>query len=238
MGRPKKEVGTSIAPSTTIVKKPTAKELELENQVKQLQEMMLEMKKMMAVKKEEPTRVDALPIKGEYGELVAPIGETAEEVPFRQYIRVMSLTNHRLTVSTEGFGNGTVFNFVNYGQIHSILYEDLAKIIHNNSRFAKEGYFFIMDSRVIKIHNLEADYAKILDKNKIDNILNMDVEVIRNLVRNTTPHIKNTIVSMVVDKITNGENVDLNKVRAISVESGKDIDAMVRTLSSFNNTEE
>jgi len=235
MGRPKKEVvpSTTATPIKEVVKKPSAKETELESQVKQLQEMMLEMKKMMTAPK-----VDALPAVGNYGELVAPIGEESVDVPFRQYIKVMSLTNHRLTLSTEGFGNGTVFNFINYGQVQSILYEDLAKIIHNNERFAKEGYFFIMDSRVIKIHNLENEYSKILDKNKIDNILNMDVDSVRTLLRNTTPHIKNTIASMVIEKLTNSEDIDLNKVRVISTESGKDIDAIVKSLSNFNQPSE
>jgi len=230
MGRPRKIVDTqeAIKPTKSV---ETAKEKRLENEVNELKNTVKQMQEMMMAQTK--TTV-AMP---EYGNMVAPVGETVD-VPFRQYIKVMSLTKHRLTISTEGFGNGTVFNFTEYGQVQSILYEDLAKIIHNNSRFAREGYFVVMDPRVIKIHNLENEYSKILDKKTIDNILDLDADNIRTLVKNTTPHIKNTIVSTVVEKLLANEYVDLNKVRIVSTESGQDIDSMVRGINSFKQVDE
>lgn len=242
MARTKKEpvteeINTVKTPVKKTVPQKSVKEKELEAQLKELQKMMEEMKKAM-FSAPAPTSIASLNPNGNYGDIVAPIGEPQEEVPFRQYIRVMSLTNHRLTISTEGYGNGTVFNFVAYGQIQSILYEDLAKIIHNNERFAREGFFFIMDRRVVKIHNMEADYAKILTKEQIDNVLNLSLDSIREVVRNTTPHIKETIASIVLSKLLAGEFIDLNKVRVISTETGKDIDAIVRNVTSSNENED
>jgi len=238
MANVKKETTTTTKPkATTTNPKVTAtaksvKETELENQIKELQDMMLSMQKLVA----QTQAVKNIP-KEEYGEIVAPINEIEEQVPFRQYIRVMSLTPHHLTLSTEGFGNGTVYNFVNYGQIQSILYEDLAKIIHNNPRFAREGYFYIMDERVIRIHNMVDDYNKILKKEQIDNILNLDANIIRDLLRKSSQHIKNTVSQIVLAKLIAGEDIDLNKIRVISVESGKDIDAIMKRTEELNNTE-
>jgi hypothetical protein len=123
MGRPKKEpvvtVPTSVPKITSKV--VNSKEAELQKQIKQLQDMMEEMQKALAVKIEVASTQLTKVSREEYGEIVAPVGENIEQVPFRQYIRVMSLTTHRLTLSTEGYGIGTLYNFTNYGQIQSIL---------------------------------------------------------------------------------------------------------------------
>lgn len=229
---PVKKTVTKTAP------KVDAKTVALEKQVLEMQEMMKKMQEMLISKTEVAPAPKILYNAQDFGYEIPPIAQSQEDVPFRQYIRVMSLTNHHLTVSTDGYGNGTVYNFINYGQVQSIIYEDLAKIIHSNPRFAKEGYFFVMDPRVVRIHNMEKDYEKILNKQTIDNILDMSAETIKALVHNTTPHIKKTIASMVIEKLTNGEEIDLNKVRVISLESGTDIDEIMKTINMPNIDEQ
>ncbi len=249
MGRPRKTdtvsnntetktTSTTAKKSTATAKSPREKQLEsevteLKNLVKDLQEIVMKTVKTDSEVANAPVEKREQYFDG--GD--SPLAETVE-IPFRQYVRVMSLTKHKLTVSTEGFGNGTVYNFTNYGQVQSIIYEDLAKIIHNNERFAREGYFLILDPRVVKIHNLEEQYSKIVDKKTIDNILNLDVNSIQNIVSKTSPHIKNTIVATVVEKILNNEQVDLNKVNVISVSSGKDINEIIKHMTGLTRTSE
>jgi hypothetical protein len=226
-----------VVPIKKTVPKTDPKTVALEKQVLEMQEMIKNMQTMLTSKMEVVSSPKILRNAEDFGYEIPPMAQSQEDVPFRQYIRVMSLTNHHLTISTDGYGNGTVYNFINYGQIQSIIYEDLAKIIHSNPRFAKEGYFFVMDPRVVRIHNMEKDYEKILNKQTIDNILDMSVETIRSLLHNTTPHIKNTIASMVIEKLSSGEDIDLNKVRVVSIESGKDIDEIMKIINKPNENE-
>jgi len=156
--------------------------------------------------------------------------EIPEEIPFRQYIKVMSLTNNRLSLSTERHGRGTVYNFSEFGQIQSIFYDDLAKIIHNNKRFTEQGCFYILDKRVIRLHNLEGFYEKFLSKQQIEGIMSLDLATMTKLLENTSQHIKNTVASIVLEKMMAGEGLDLNKVSVISKLSGKDVSAILRNI--------
>jgi hypothetical protein len=75
---------------------------------------------------------------------------------------------------------------------------------------------------------MEEDYTKILTKEKIDNILNMGIDDIKNLLHNASQHIKDTVATIVIAKLLSGEIIDLNKVRVISIETGKDIDEVLK----------
>lgn len=239
MARPKKEtVVSNTSTKTTTPRqatKPTQREKDLEAQVASLTKMMQELQKMIGAKEEAPQSVPETP--QTLNEIFSlPTEQVQEAIPFREYIRVMSLTNHRLSISTEAYGQGTVYNFTNFGQVQSIFYDDLAKIIHNNDRFTREGYFYILDPRVIRIHNLVDDYKKIVDKDTIANILNLPIEKIRTVMNNSSSHCRKTIASMVLDKLLEGGPVDLNKVRVISETSGSDIEEIVKKIKEAHES--
>lgn len=149
--------------------------------------------------------------------------ETIEEIPFRKFIRVMSLTNHKLTLSTEGRGRGTLYNFTNFGQTISIIYEDLAKIIHNNSKFTRNGYFVILNNDVVKLHGLEDDYKKVLTKDQLMNAIDSDFAKLSAILEKSSTHMKETIASIMLDKLSAGDNIDLNKINLVGKAIGKDL---------------
>ena len=196
---------------------PNSEVEELKDRIKQLEELML---KSLEVKAE------PLPSP------VVKIEENTEEIPFRNFIKVMSLTNNRLTLATEGTGKGTLYNFTEFGEIQPIMYEDLAKIIHNNQRFSREGMFYIMNPQVVKLHGLTKFYEKFASKEVILNIFDLQGNEMADLFKNTTVQIQETIVSIIVEKIRDGENVDLNRLQIISDIYGKDINAMARSTDS------
>lgn len=145
------------------------------------------------------------------------------DIPFRKFIKVMSLVNHKLALSTEGKGRGIVYHFTQFGEIQPIMYEDLSKIIHNQKRFAQNGVFFIMSNEVVKLHGLTNFYSKILGKDTIENILDLSIEKIKELFSNTTKQIQQTIVSIIYERLDNGEEIDWNKIKTISDIYGEDI---------------
>jgi hypothetical protein len=188
----------------------TQKEMKLEQELENLKKMVEDL-------------IASRPIVASLNPVVTQKQEEENEIPFRKFIKVISLTNHTLTLSTEGHGVGTEYNFVEFGEIQNILYEDVAKIIHNNQKFTRNGAFMILDDRVIKLHNLTSYYEKFLDKDIITNILNFDADKIKEMFSKTTPRIQDAIVSLIVEKIHNGQDVDLNKVQILSDIYGKDI---------------
>jgi hypothetical protein len=82
----------------------------------------------------------------------------------------------------------------------------------------------INDTRVVADNYLEESYKKFLDINKINHIIDFDIETIRSMISNTTKAIQETIVLLIAEKINKGEYVDMNKVDAIGKSCTNPID--------------
>lgn len=205
--------------------RPSTKKAELNetDKLKQEIEELKNMIKMMTSKKEEfaPIVEEESNDEDEYMS-IAP----------NKLIPIISLTNHLLVLSTERFGNGRVYEFNSFGQTRRIVYEDVIGIIHSQERFAKEGAFFIADKDVVKLHGLSEAYNSLLDKKRIDKILDLDSMQLKNVFNNSSKLQKETIVSIIRKKAKNGEDLDLNKVDIISKIYGEDI------LEFMNNENE
>lgn len=132
-----------------------------------------------------------------------------------QQIRVVSLSDGGVTLCTERFGKGKSFRFDKFGHFRPITYSDLQDIISANRELIESGVVYICNKDVIKNNYLTECYQKFLDVKTIENILTFDEDTIRNMIANTTVPIQETVISIVVDKIVNGEYVDMNKVRII-----------------------
>ena len=132
------------------------------------------------------------------------------------YINVISLIFIPLTISTLGLGKGHKFDFSYFGQIKSILYGDIVGIIENQQSFLENGYFYIMDKRVIRRHGLDEIYNKILNKEKIDEILTWKKDVAIPLYESAPQAQREMINTALILKIIEGEKIDLNVIDAIS----------------------
>jgi len=214
---------TDVAPKTDEVAELKNKLLEMQDMINKL--MMTQTTPVEVTKNETPVNTSSYK-------------EESEEIPFRTFIKVMSLTNNKLTISTEGYGKGTLYNFIDFGEIQPIMYEDVAKIIHNNQHHARNGAFYIMNPQVVKLHGLTNYYEKLLTKDTILNILNLSGDEMTHLFKGTTKQIQETIVSLLVERIVNDEYVDLNKLQIISNAYGKDINSMAQEIKKHNNKTE
>ena len=65
--------------------------------------------------------------------------------------------------------------------------------------------FYIMDKNVVRNHGLTYFYKNILTKEKIINILDYNKDIIIEFFKNTSNIQQETIVSILIDKIKNGE---------------------------------
>lgn len=160
-----------------------------------------------------------------------------KEIPQNSKITVISLCPYALNLSTQGSGKGNIFRFDEFGETKKIMYKELYYILEAQKKFLKEGYFYVADKRVIKAHGLEDIYAKILDRDKIDKILsgkNIDASV--SMFKSAGEAQKEIIVQMIIDKITSGEDVDLNLVDKLARASGINIQDKVDFVNELKES--
>jgi len=232
----KKDMVKSTQPNKETDNVKSAKEIELESKLLKMEEMLRQLiqEKESQSNNNEPKQAE--PMQAEpIHQKVATNAEELDEIPFKTFIKVMSLTNHTLTLATEGMGRGKLYNFVDFGQMQNIMYEDVENIVHNNRSFAEDCKFVILHPTVPRLLSLEKSYEKLLDKKTIEEILLInDKNKIKDIFSNTTKSIQETIVSIITEKIINDESVDLNNIAVISDLYGKDIYTMAKEAKSRN----
>jgi len=196
-------------------------EQELQNTKNELEEIK-KMLQTMALNKNDLTIKNEVEVQeNEYDEYV--------DIPANKYIKVISLTNHQLVLTTQPNGQGKSYIFNRFGDARNIIFSDLQDVVHNQERFAREGKFYIADKHAIRVLGLELEYDKLLDRKGIESILTFDNETISSIFSSATIAQKEAIVSLLVGKIKmGGENIDLNKVDVISRVCGKNIIEMAR----------
>lgn len=188
--------------------------LELKNKIEQLEKMIAELT---------TSKANTEVVKNQKLE---PIDSEYIDIPLNKVVKVMSLYVGGLNLKTSE--NGKTFRFNNFGDIQPIMYNDLVQIMNHQHRFAKEGYFLILDKDVIKAHTLEDDYKKLLDAKQIQNILDYDDETISQFFKSTTQNIRESIISIVVNKINSETGIDKNKLHLLSELYGADLFAYAR----------
>lgn len=154
------------------------------------------------------------------------------EIRPNKYIKVMSLNFGKLVLTTEGKGQGKVFTFNKFGDVKNIVYADLANLIHHSQSFAEQGRFYIFDKNVVRNHGLVEYYNKFMTKEKIEHILDENRDEVISLFTNTTEAQRESIVNILIKKIIDGEDVDINKVDIISRIYGKNVYDIARDKMS------
>lgn len=197
--------------------------------MKQVEELQ---KQLIAIQKKENTQ-NSQPI------------STPEETPKetkkidgREYIRVMSLSNIPLNLTTEPMGRGRVFQFAKFGEVKKIMFDDLVKIAYNHPTFLQQGRFLILDPAAVQELGYEDDYAKILTKNKIEAVLeNKDGAI--DLYKSANEVQKRVIHEFLIRKIRDDlASVDTALIVSIKKTSGIDLIVEAENIKSVLQVEE
>jgi hypothetical protein len=163
---------------------------------------------------------------------VKPRGE--KEISPNTYIKVMSLVNNKLNLSTKARGQGKVFSFEKFGQIKQMFYSELLDIIEAHPNFFEAGYFYVLDQNVINSGNYNELYEKILTKDQMEQILNGTNQAIP-LFESCNEKQRGVICNFFIQKMINGENVDYNLLSNITRISGIDIVKRVQEIKETND---
>lgn len=159
--------------------------------------------------------------------------EKKNKVPLDDLIPLMSLLPYPLVLTTRTKGQGKVIKFESFGEVKLVLYQDLIDILEVSRHFMENGYYIILDERVIKAHGLQDIYSKILDKEKIESILSGTKNGVE-LYKSCNPEQRKIIVTMIREKmVSDPESVDLNMVDKLSRESGINISQSATEAKEF-----
>jgi hypothetical protein len=147
------------------------------------------------------------------------------------YIKVMSLCPNTLALTTS---TNKKFIFREYKEVKRILYSDVVEILEKQPHFAEAGIFYIMDERVVRRHGLNDTYAKLLTKDKLEEIITGSGDTAFGIFKSANETQKKFIIDMLLEKVRDGLDVDMNLVYAISRESKVDIVAKAEEAKEFD----
>jgi hypothetical protein len=141
-------------------------------------------------------------------------------------IEVVSLCNDKLNLNTKEHGQGNRYSFDYFGETKNIMFSEIAQIKETQRNFARKGYFFVNNAPAVRLLGMEEDYKKILNQEKIKEILanspNSD-----SLLKSANVGQQGIIANMLISMLIEGQNVDMNLVHRVSEISGIDINQRV-----------
>lgn len=165
-----------------------------------------------------------------FGSIEGNTKGNAEDVEMNARILITSMTTGGVNMKTSNDGSARHFRFEKLGQTIPIIYEHLINCINTDRWLFEDGLVYISDSNVVREQCLEDAYKKFLTPDKIENILDFDVDTIREMVSSTTDAIQETIVDLVAAKMNKGGSIDMNKIEVIGNACNKKVD--IRELAN------
>ena len=188
---------------------------ELKAQISQMMDMIKDLQKENQIPKKEEVCND---------------NDTVKDVEMNARILVTSMTTGGVNMKTSNDGSARHFRFEKLGQTIPIIYEHLINCINTDRWLFEDGLVYISDADVVREQCLEDSYGKFLTPDKIEHILDFDVETIKSMVGSTTHTIQETIVDVVAKKMNSGDSIDMNKVEVIGRSCSPQID--IRELAN------
>lgn len=160
--------------------------------------------------------------------------DSYEEPSPNKQIRIMSLYSGILNLSD---GIKVCLKFDKYGEVRPILYSKLMDIVNTQRTFAEDGKFYILDKNAVYFLGLKENYDTILDKGQIDRLISeCNVSEIKSIGNTMTESQKDVVVNLILGKINEGQNVDLNRIDALSKTFNIDINSKIRDMQELEET--
>lgn len=154
--------------------------------------------------------------------------KAGNDIDLDEDIDVISLCNGVLNLTTGGFGKGELYEFHEFGQTLPVPYRDLKEIVKNNRSFLEKGYFYVDSQKARTALRISKLYDKMPVAQDLLTMLEKDVVAIKNILSAMTPEQKTMIASLVVDKLFNGERLDMNLVKEIGDSVDKDLSTIAK----------
>lgn len=147
----------------------------------------------------------------------------SDKIDGDEEITVTSLCVGTLSISTEGLGRGSLYEFAEFGTEQEIPFNELREIVKHNQSFANNLVFYINDPKVVKKLHLNQSYNKYISADEMKNILTQDTKKFVKLYEKASTYQKDNIVSLLCNEKLEGKNVDANILAEIGKITGRDL---------------
>lgn len=167
----------------------------------------------------------------------APKSEAVEhydEPSANQQIKVMSMYYGTLNLcNSANRSAGKLLTFDKFGQVKSVLYHDLVDYVNNESKFAEQGLFYILDRAAVYSLGLSTEYSKLINKDIVDHITEYGDSDLRDIVTVMPNGQREALANVLADKLYAGIPLDRNKIAIISDIIGVDIQQKANDKKDF-----
>ncbi|MGL5767089.1 MAG: hypothetical protein ACRCX8_15750 [Sarcina sp.] len=163
-----------------------------------------------------------------------PQQQVVQEKPLTsKKIKVISLIDNELNMTTEPMGQGRIFSFPKFGYEHRIKFDDLEDIVHVHRWLFEKGLAYICDHDAIVELGLEEECEAILDKKGIESIAKLESPEDVAMFKGLSKDMQEKVSDMIAKAIVNGENRDLNKLSEIQRDTGFDIQKLAQDMKEI-----
>ncbi len=146
-----------------------------------------------------------------------------EEIEIRpnHYVKIMSLVPYILNLKRTNGIDPLTFN--SFGEIQRVTYAMLVDMMSMKrfEPFLKNGYFTILDEKVVRNLGLDDALDKILKKEEIEMVFDNScpTESALELFKTANDRQKTIIADMLISRVRDGKPINMNLVHAIERES-------------------
>jgi hypothetical protein len=181
------------------------------------------------VKKQETPENEMSALKRELEELRALIklGNVGAPAKVETYddeeVVLVSLYDGTLNLWTEKNNSGELYKFTGFGEEQPVPLNHAKSIIRNQKSFLSKGYFYIENSKLHKDRTIRDSTKNILEKEAFVNLMSAKPKNFEKLFADIPQGQKKVFADVLVAKIVEQENVDMNIVKIVGDEVDMDL---------------
>lgn len=167
----------------------------------------LNFKQLESILKKEKTKADAVEVEEGDTSLdefdIEAVLEEKSKFKDDDMITVMAGVNGRL-LHTSQVGNGQ-FEFRGFGQKNKMPYKELKSMNNLVRESLTDGWYIILNKDLIKEFNLESAYTKFLTPSRVEQILKMRTDNIREVIQSLPKDMRTTLFDEAKRRYNTGE---------------------------------
>lgn len=222
-GRPKKSTVETVEKETVVEGKNTNEEL-----IKQLMEQVASLTKQVEDAKNEKTDLQQL-----VDVLKNNQGSNLDKLPTK--VKVISLLENQLNLSTQPNGTGKIYTFSKLGDSKIIRMQDLEEILSivQYREQAEKGYYYICNADVVEEFGLTEEYEKIMNDKVLAEVETLKSDNAVDIFVGLNKTVQGSLARKMAENIASGARLDRNKLEDIRLATDIDIEKMANDFKEL-----
>jgi len=150
-------------------------------------------------------------------------------------VKVISLLENQLNLSTQPNGQGKVYTFAKLGDSKIIRMQDLEEILSivQYREQAEKGYYYICNADVVEEFGLTEEYEHIFNDKVLADVENLVGDNCVDIFVGLNESVQQSLARKMAENIANGARLDRNKLEDIRLATDIDIEKMASDFKEF-----